>query len=59
MIEALQAEGASLAEIARKLSAAGVQTPRGGTGWTATAVRRALLRTGKLLEVPVGQEETA
>jgi DNA invertase Pin-like site-specific DNA recombinase len=47
VIEALQAEGTSLAQIARKLSTAGVRTPRGGTGWTATAVRRALLRAGK------------
>jgi hypothetical protein len=59
-IEALQAEGASLTKIATKLSgAAGVRTPRGGTGWTATAVRRTLLRAGKLLGVPVAQEEAA
>jgi DNA invertase Pin-like site-specific DNA recombinase len=43
-IEELRASGASLAEVAATLSAEGVPTPRGGA-WTATAVRRALLRT--------------
>ncbi|MBP0465861.1 recombinase family protein [Roseomonas sp. PWR1] len=43
-IEALRAEGASLASVAAALSAEGVPTPRGGSAWTATAVRRAMLR---------------
>jgi DNA invertase Pin-like site-specific DNA recombinase len=37
--------GASLATIAQTLSAEGFPTPRGGA-WTATAVRRVLVRTG-------------
>jgi DNA invertase Pin-like site-specific DNA recombinase len=40
----LQASGLSLAGIARTLQAEGVPTPRGGA-WTATAVRRVLVRT--------------
>jgi DNA invertase Pin-like site-specific DNA recombinase len=44
-VEALQATGASLAEIARTLEAERVPTPRGGA-WTATAVRRVVLRCG-------------
>ena len=59
MIEALQAGGDSLAAIARKLGAAGVRTPRGGTGWTATAVRRALQRAGEAPGGAVAQQEAA
>lgn len=44
-ISELQAQGLSLAKIAQALEAEGIRTPRGGT-WTATAVRRAVLRTG-------------
>lgn len=43
-ITSLQAEGLGLAAIARALQEAEVPTPRGGA-WTATAVRRVLLRT--------------
>lgn len=43
-ISELQAQGLSLAKIAQALEAEGIRTPRGGT-WTATAVRRAVLRT--------------
>ncbi len=43
-VEALRAAGSSLATIARTLEAEGVPTPRGGA-WTATAVRRVVLRT--------------
>jgi DNA invertase Pin-like site-specific DNA recombinase len=39
----LQAEGLSLNEIARRLDQEGIKTSRGGR-WTATAVRRTLLR---------------
>ena len=42
-IERLQAEGLSLNGIARRLTADGITTTRGGM-WTATAVRRALNR---------------
>jgi DNA invertase Pin-like site-specific DNA recombinase len=45
-IAELQAEGATLASIATALAAEGIPTPRGGTGWTATAVRRVMLRVG-------------
>ncbi|MBW6398652.1 recombinase family protein [Roseomonas sp. HJA6] len=45
-IEALRAEGGTLASIAASLAAEGIPTPRGGAGWTATAVRRVLLRVG-------------
>jgi DNA invertase Pin-like site-specific DNA recombinase len=41
----LQAAGASLGGVAAALQAEGVPTPRGGD-WTATAVRRVLVRTG-------------
>ncbi len=41
----LQAGGASLAGVAAALQAEGVPTPKGGA-WTATAVRRVLLRVG-------------
>lgn len=44
-VETLRAAGGSLADVARTLEAEGVPTPRGGA-WTATAVRRVLLRTG-------------
>ena len=40
----MQAQGLSLAAIAATLNAEGLATPRGGT-WTATAVRRVILRT--------------
>lgn len=40
----LRASGATLVAIADTLRAEGATTPRGGTGWTATAVRRVLLR---------------
>lgn len=43
-IEALRAEGGTLASIASALAAEGIPMPRGGSGWTATAVRRAMLR---------------
>lgn len=43
----LQRQGASLGGIAKALQEEGIPTPRGGT-WTATAVRRVLLRTGEL-----------
>lgn len=49
-IEALRAEGATLASIAATLAAEGVPTPRGGSGWTATAVRRAMLRASASAE---------
>jgi DNA invertase Pin-like site-specific DNA recombinase len=42
-VEALRSAGSSLADIARTLEAEGVPTPRGGA-WTATAVRRVVLR---------------
>ncbi len=42
----LQAAGTSLAGIAKALQAEGVPTPRGGD-WTATAVRRVVLRTAE------------
>lgn len=44
-IEELRAQGASLAQIAERLTAWGLPTARGGA-WTATAVRRVLLRAG-------------
>lgn len=44
-VDELRSSGASLGEIARTLQAEGVPTPRGkGGAWTATAVRRAILR---------------
>lgn len=47
VICAVQADGAqSLREIAAALETRGVRTPRGGTSWTATAVKRVLDRTG-------------
>lgn len=47
-IEAVQEElaGSSLHAIARALTQRGVTTPRGGGEWTATAVRRVMMRTG-------------
>lgn len=47
-IGAMMSQGLSLGAIARALEADGVETPRGGTGWTATGVRRAALRAGLL-----------
>lgn len=45
IVEELRAEGASsLHQLAAGLNARGVPTPRGKGAWTATAVRRALLR---------------
>lgn len=41
----LRAGGASMGEVARTLAAEGVPMPRGGTAWTATAVRRVIERT--------------
>ena len=45
-IAALQSEGLSLGKIAEALNAEGSQTPRGSV-WTATAVRRVILRTAE------------
>jgi hypothetical protein len=45
-VRELQVGGASLAGIAAALQSEGVPTPRGGD-WTATAVRRVILRTGE------------
>jgi hypothetical protein len=44
MIEALLAEGVSRVQIAKRFRADGVLMPRGGTGWTPTAVRRVIER---------------
>lgn len=45
VIQAIQAEGAkTLRQIAAALEQRGVRTPRGGTSWTATAVKRVLER---------------
>ncbi|WP_376094599.1 recombinase family protein [Roseomonas sp. CCTCC AB2023176] len=44
-VTALRDEGRSLASVAATLEAEGIPTPRGGA-WTATAVRRVLLRAG-------------
>jgi DNA invertase Pin-like site-specific DNA recombinase len=43
-VRASMGGAASLAGIARELSARGVPTPRAGSAWTATTVRRALAR---------------
>lgn len=45
VVAQMRAEGASLTAIAEALQARGVSTPRKGGTWTATAVRRVLLRT--------------
>jgi DNA invertase Pin-like site-specific DNA recombinase len=45
-IAELQAQGLSLAEVAKALTAEGFRTPRGAE-WTATAVRRAALRAAE------------
>jgi DNA invertase Pin-like site-specific DNA recombinase len=47
VIESIRQAGAtSLREIAAELEARGIRTPRGGTAWTAMAVKRILDRTG-------------
>jgi DNA invertase Pin-like site-specific DNA recombinase len=47
VIESIRQAGAtSLREIAVALEARGVRTPRGGTAWTATAVKRVIDRAG-------------
>jgi DNA invertase Pin-like site-specific DNA recombinase len=56
LIEELRQAGArSLHQLAAGLTEKGIPTPRGGA-WTATAVRRALLRAGRPLEAAVAQE---
>ena len=45
-VSAMQATGLSLHQIAAGLTEQGIMTPRGGA-WTATAVRRVLVRTGR------------
>jgi DNA invertase Pin-like site-specific DNA recombinase len=56
LIDELHQAGArSLHQLAAGLTERGVPTPRGGA-WTATAVRRALLRAGNPLEAAVAQE---
>jgi DNA invertase Pin-like site-specific DNA recombinase len=47
VIESIRRTGVkSLREIAAELEARGIRTPRGGTAWTAMAVKRILDRTG-------------
>jgi hypothetical protein len=47
VIESIRRAGVkSLREIAAELEARGIRTPRGGTAWTAMAVKRILDRTG-------------
>jgi Recombinase len=59
LIDELRQAGArSLHQLAAGLAERGISTPRGGA-WTATAVRRALLRAGRPLEATVAQEEAA
>ena len=48
-IEAARAAGcSSLGELARALTARGIETPAGGRGWNASQVRRVLKRVDKL-----------